>query len=342
MKIHAAQLDRRGDRGIWVVTGWEMIEPAEQIPPPSDDEITPSLGAFLQARIDGGGAEGLADLSEYDPLTDVRVDRKIPLLYATSAGAPYERSELELVDGPGWPEGPMRFEVRLFTENDETVVEQVFSLERDGTGRLRPVYDIDKGLDGSRPGTTENGKAVPVEYAFLDGEVTCSSAYPAAPISGYIWDQGPDVATVVGAHERRLLLILADPRPIGPDCEEIPASADAEALARRIRSNPDLEAEAPEPVTVGGIPALQIDVVMAPNAAACPWQMPDLSSTTPLLLEHAPFVVQGADRARLYLLDLPGGSAQVLAIAIMSDEDSFERALEVAAPIVESFEFHAR
>ncbi len=95
-------------------------------------------------------------------------------------------------------------------------------------------------------------------------------------------------------------------------------------------------------VTIGGIPALQIDVVLAPNASACPWQMPSLSSIDPPPLKHAPFVVQGADRARLYLLDLPGGSARVLAIAIISDEDSFERALELTAPIVDSIEFHTR
>ena len=342
VKIHAAQLARRGDAGIWVVTGWELIEPAEQIAPPSDDEITSSLGAFLQARIDGEGADGLAGLSEYDPLADVRVDREIPLLYATSTGAPYERSEFEIVDGPVWPEGPMRFEVRLFAENGETVVEQVFSLERDETGRLRSVYDLQPtGPEGRPvPPTTENGEAVPVEYGFLDGEVTYRAADPAAPHPDLLWDQGPDVATVVGARERRLLLILADPRPIGPGCEEAPAPADAEALAQSLRSDPDLEVDAPVAVTIGGIPALQLDVVLAPNASDCPWQMPSLSSTTPLLLKHAPFVVQGADRARLYLLDLPGGSARILAVVTLTDEDSFEGVLEWAAPIVESIEFH--
>ena len=342
VKINVAQLDRQGPSGIWVVTGWEMIEPFEQIAPPSDAEITALLEAFFQARIDGEGAEGFVDVAEYDPFADVRVDREIPLLYATSTGAPYARSEFEVVDGPVWPLGSMQFEVRLFADNDATVVEQVFSLERDETGRLRLVYDFEpEGPEGPVLATTENGKAVPVEYGFLDGEVTYRAAYPAAPRSD-LWDQGPDVATIVGAHERRLLLILADPRPIGPGCEEAPAPTDAEALARSIRSNPDLEADAPVAVTIGGIPALQIDVMLAPNASACPWQMPNLSSTTPLLLEHAPLVVQGGDQARLYLLDLPGGSARVLAIAIISDEDSFERALELAAPIVDSIELHAR
>jgi len=325
-----------------VVTGWRTLPPLELVVPPSEAETTELLEAFLQARIDGEGAEGFVDVAEYDPFADVRVDREIPLLYATSTGAPYARSEFEVVDGPVWPLGSMQFEVRLFADNDATVVEQVFSLERDETGRLRLVYDFEpEGPEGPVLATTENGKAVPVEYGFLDGEVTYRAAYPAAPRSD-LWDQGPDVATIVGAHERRLLLILADPRPIGPGCEEAPAPTDAEALARSIRSNPDLEADAPVAVTIGGIPALQIDVMLAPNASACPWQMPNLSSTTPLLLEHAPLVVQGGDQARLYLLDLPGGSARVLAIAIISDEDSFERALELAAPIVDSIELHAR
>jgi hypothetical protein len=341
--INVAQLDRQGPAGIWVVTGWEEIEPFEQVAPPSDAEIAALLEPFLQARIDGEGAQGFAEFAEYDEFADVRVDREIPLLYATSTGAPYERSEFGIVDGPVWPEGQMQVVVRVFAQNDQIVVEQAFSLERDETGRLRLVYDFEPSGPDGRPilATTENGKAVPVGYRFLDGEVTYRATSPAAPRVGTIWEQGPDVATIVGTRQRRLLLILAEPRPIGPDCEEAPAPADAEALARSIRSDSDFEADAPVPVTIGGIPALQMDVVLSQSAVACPWQLPNMSSTTPLLLKGAPVDVQ-ADRARLYLLDLPGGSARVLAIAIMSDADSFEHALKVAAPIVNSIEFHDR
>lgn len=81
-------LNREGPSGIWVVTGWEMIEPFEQIAPPSDAEITEFLDAFLQAWIDGEGAEEFADFAEYDPFAAERVDREIALLYATTTGAP--------------------------------------------------------------------------------------------------------------------------------------------------------------------------------------------------------------------------------------------------------------
>ena len=162
VKINVAQPDRQGASGIWVVTGWEMIEPAEQADPARPTpRSTAFLEAFLQARIDGEGAEAFADLAEDDPFADERVDQEIPLLYATSTGAPYERSEFELVDGPVWPEGGMQFEVRLFAENDETVVEQVFSLERDETGRLRLVYDFRRrGWDRS-PRPPRTGRPCP-------------------------------------------------------------------------------------------------------------------------------------------------------------------------------------
>ena len=328
--IQVAQLVRQGPEGIWVVTDWEIVEPVAQADPRVvEAEGTTLLEDFLQARLDGAGAEAFVDLG-YDPFADERVDREVPLLYATSTGAPYERSEFEIVDGPAWPSGRMAAEVTLFAEDGETVVEQAFSLERDDADRLRLVYDFV--LDGGAkpaPATTENGDDAPVEFGFLDGQVTYRATFPVGPHED-LWKL------------RRLLLFLADPRPIGPGCEEGPAPADAEALAESIGSDSDLEAGAPVPVTIGGISALQIDVVMARDASSCPWQLPNISASTPLLLDRAPFVVQGADRARVYLLDLPpGGSAQVLAIAVMSDEDSFERTLSVTAPIVDSIEFRA-
>ncbi|HET7237023.1 MAG TPA: hypothetical protein VFK59_11410, partial [Actinomycetota bacterium] len=328
VQINVAQLDRQGLRGIWVVTGWRMI-PAEQSAPPSDAEIDASLGAFLQARIDGEGAEAFVDFAEDDASTD---EREIPLLYATSTGVPYERAEFEIVQGPTWPEGSMRIKVRLSAEKGKTMVEQLFSLERDRSGSLRLVYDFEP--------TIENGEAVPVEYGFLDGLVTFRAAAPFKPSQ----DGHPDRLAIAGRLpgddvRRRVLVFMADPRPIGPDCEQLPAPADAEALARSLRSNPDVQANAPVAVTIGGIPALRMDVSLVPGASLCAWEMPGLSAATPL--EPLPFAPVGL--ARIYLLDLPEGSgARVLAIATITDEDSFDAVLEFAEPIVDSIAFHPR
>jgi hypothetical protein len=336
VKINVAQLDRQGFSGIWVVTAWEMIEPAEQIAPPTDADIAASLGAFLQARIDGEGAEGLADFAEFDPYADERVDaeKELPLLYATSSGAPYARSEIERVDGPVWPSGRMQFETRLFTQDGDTVVEQVFSLERDGTGRLRVVHDFQP--------TMENGQPVPVAYGFLDGAVTYRPTPPLAPSQDGYRDRNRlaiDGLLPDDDAPRRVLLFLADPRPIGPGCVEGPAPSDAEALARSIGSDPDFEATAPVAVTVGGLPALRLDVVLRRGMSSCTASGSGVSGYSPLL-KHAPFGI-GMDRARIYLVDLPGGPARVLGLVTITDQDSFETVLGFAERVVDSIEFHA-
>ena len=86
---------------------------------------------------------------------------EVPLLYGTTTGAPYERSELELVSGPSWPYGAMEFKVRLFADGGQTVVEQLISSDQGG-----PL-----GLWSRVTDTTENGQSVAVPYGFFDGEV---------------------------------------------------------------------------------------------------------------------------------------------------------------------------
>jgi hypothetical protein len=322
VKITVAQPDRQLPGGIWVVTGWEMIGPAVQAHPRVvEAEASALVEDFLQARIGGDGAEELLNGSP-----DEQYDQQMPLLYATSTGAPYERSEFELVEGPTWPRGGMRFEIRLFARNDESVVEQRIYPERLETGRLDLSYDHERG-------TTENGKAVPVEYSFLDGELTLLAAAPLAANS----DEYRDLVIEDDSY-RPILQVLADPTPFAADCTEAGAPTDAAALAGIIGSNPRFEATAPVGVTIGGIPALQMDVVR-PGAGSCLWSEGDISESGPLL-KYARWEPMW-DRARIYLLDLPEGSkARVLALVIVTDEDSLESTLEVLAPVIDSIEFH--
>ena len=110
------------------------------------------------------------------------------------------------MDGPRWPTGDMQFEVRLFADGGETVVEQRFWMERDESGRVRLDYTRDAG-------TTENGKAVPVEYSVLDGEVTYRAAAPRSRRARTSTGMSPSRASFPTTS--RLLLMLADPTPFG-------------------------------------------------------------------------------------------------------------------------------
>ena len=260
VSLDLGQLVRQDPSGIWVVTGWRTLPPLELVVPPSEAETTELLEAFLQARIYGEGAEKYVDvLGEGSPTGEV------PLLYATTTGAPYERSKFELVGGPEWPDGLMQFKVRLFAEGGTTVVEHLFLMNRDETGRLGLEYLFNP---DTAP-TTENGQVVPVQYSFLDGQVTFHAAYP--------WDYHPSTVTglpplttlYLDDNQNAGLAVVADPLPVGAGCRQGPAPPDAAALARSIRSDPDLEATAPVAVSVGGIEALRLDVVAAPGGSVC-------------------------------------------------------------------------
>ena len=221
--------------------------------PPPKSEVTAVLEGFLDARVDGAGAGDY--VHPYEEEGPPPPDQEVPLLYATTGGTPYERYEIERVQGPVWPTGWSEFEVRLFAE-DGTVVEQSFVVVRQD-GRLGVVYGSQS---GPRIPTTENGQAVPVPYSLLDGEVTFAAAPPWSPTS---LDRTSTTLGGVGrgaAVQFTRFTITADPRT-GMGCEAGPPAADAGALVRSIRSNPDLEATAPVAVSVGGIDALRMDVL---------------------------------------------------------------------------------
>jgi len=176
-------------------------------------------------------------------------------------------------------------------------------------------------------------------YSRLKGEVKLFAAPPWSWICCFgPWHlkqgDGPDTD----------LFVLADPRPVDTGCRKGPAPADAEALAQSIRSDPDLETTAPVAASVGGVGALSIDVVAAPGASVCDWWNAPLVVTLTGAggQAWASVDLEGGNRMRLYLLDLPEGlSARILAIAIVAPEARFEDVVESAGPIVDSFEFHA-
>ena len=329
VRISVTQLGRRGPTGIWVVDRLEIPQSAgpgniwlldpdyldpgqgvEQRVPPSDTEVTALLEAFLRARVEG------ADAEQYllrEPEEIYSSSEKVPLLYATTSGAPYQRSEIQRMQGPVWPNGRMEYKVRLFAE-DRTVVEQYFHVVRLENGRLGLLY----GYDYDNLPTTENGQSVPVPFSLLDGEVTFAAAPP--------WRTGPasnasDTYMRLQAAPEEHIVIGTDPLP---GCENVSAPADAEALAPMIMADPNSATTGTVPVRIAGLDGLQMDVDV--DDYSC-WQLwgPDQLDRW---------------RTRLYLIDYPGEPAQVLAIAVIAPEESFESVVEKATPIVESLEIH--
>jgi hypothetical protein len=131
------------------------------------------------------------------------------------------------------------------------------------------------------------------------------------------------------ASQFTMFTVVADPRT-ATECELGPATADAEALVQSIRTNPDLEATDPVAVSVGGIGALQMDVVALGNL--------QVGDCEPIVLERLS-LSQDA-RMRLYLLDLPEAmSARTLAIAVSAHDSQFEHVVEAATPVLDSLEF---
>ena len=320
VSIDLGQPVRQDPTGIWVVTAWRMMPAFEQVVPPSETAVADLLTAFLQARLDGEGAEAYVDVPADESKTG-----ETPLLYATTQGAPYERYDSKILEGPVWPDGWLKINVQLATSDDDTAVEQTFFIVRNA-GALRLEYRS-RGLDA--PPTTENGRAVPANYSFLDREVNFRASWP--------WETSEATSTTLGLDTNGKgvpvdVLLVADPRPVEGGCRAGAAPADAAALARSIGSDPNLEVTDPVAVTIGGAPALSMDIVIAAGASLCePVGVPQVIS--------AHIGLMGSERMRLYLVDLPGAPNRVLAIVLTAEAAEFVRGMEAAAPILESLGF---
>jgi hypothetical protein len=326
------------------------------------------LRDFLEARLAGAGVQQYLSVPE----------EEVPLLYATSSGARFDRAEFEQVRGVDWPRvwvaglgrlaDRTAFKVRLGA--GDAVVEQLFFY----TSELQPIglgY-LPDGFGARIPPTTENGQPVARLFKTLDNdEVTLEVAHPwvgwrygTAP---YGYEQTairliPEgVGPTIDAGQRDdwdHVTLTPDPGWVGTDCRKSPDAADAAALAESIRSDPGLEATAPVVVSVGGVAAVMIDVKIAAGARLCVPATDGGYLDFDVGLLHSVFDVdarpvfdQGAraltgvaagKRMRIYLFDRPrGGSMRMLAVAIIASESTFERTVGLAAPVVESIEFHA-
>jgi len=383
VEIFVAQPGERGPEGVWVISSWpsetHLIElegdqaTGDEVPgpgetsdsnidrttPPSEAEITELMEGFVEARVSGEGADQfLSNDSGED----------IPLLYATSSGAQYERAEFEQVPGIDWPYGQIAVMVRLFA--GDTVVEQVFFMPHDDPiqfppdGTLELNYSPDGYATAIAP-TTEDGQPVALSQNLFDGEMTLRVAHPwtfvnnaFAPFGRLIPD-GPDVGPTTDGGQRidwDEFWVIPDPVIGGTGCQAA-SPADAEALAERILSYPGLEATAPANVSAGDAEALEMDVMFVAGATitvavdgqynGCANELLNpvldrgVGSSMTVVKEGVMRGQATGERMRLYLIDMPEESSiRTVAVAVAAPESRFERAMETAAPIVDSIEFH--
>ncbi|MBI2238755.1 MAG: hypothetical protein HYU54_09575 [Actinobacteria bacterium] len=126
--VRAEQLIRPGRSGIWLITGWEEVEPYAQAVPRTEEEARALMTAFLEARLSGSGAEPLVECCASDKKVELN-------MYETSGGSPYVRYEFDLMDSlrgqsgsPEWPMGEFLFRVTLFAEDGTTVEEWPYAV----------------------------------------------------------------------------------------------------------------------------------------------------------------------------------------------------------------------
>lgn len=213
--------------------------------------------------------------------------------------------------------------------------------------------------------TPENAEESGPRYNILDGEVAFRAAKPwepnvesllnaegSLPSEFTVWTRFDETETPCDSPQSSCaaFAVLADPAPREDSCEQTGGTVvSAEALGRAIRSHPGLESTDPVAERVGEIDALRVDVTPLEGAPTCDGSgagvsdgngVPVLTGTRNTKLgPPLVSVVAPGRRMRLYLLDLPGGAAQTLAIMIVAKEADFNAAVVEATPILDSFEF---
>ena len=317
----------------------------------------------MAARVAGAGAERYllsATLPDGSPSWPAPPD-EVPLLYANTSGARYERGEVEPVSGIEWPYDLAAYKVRL--NAGDTVVDQLFFSAPDGPAGVGYVRD---GFATEIAPTTEDGRAVAGPPCDFDGYLTLRAVHPwvnrfhpgdlGCMIQLIPQDAGPstttDLAQRAGWDE---LVLMADPAWVSTDCQTAITGPDAATLAASMRSDPGLEATDPVAVTVGGIDALTMDVRMNARATGCVNVDTDGNPADPGALFPVLQWIDGVDAVdgrvhlpatgawmRIYLLDPPEGSSlPTVQIAVVARGSSFDRAVEAAAPVLETIEFQA-
>lgn len=202
---------------------------------------------------------------------------------------------------------------------------------------LSDTFRDSLGIVWHRPGGGTS--RFPGRFGILGGMVTFEVPEPwFSP-----WYSGvteSEESIVVGGGPEGTYFTVIEVQAALPPCASSGTPATAAGLAARIQADPNLDATALAPVTIGGVEALRLDVVPAEGAEICRGDR--LQKGVPVVM-HAdfshPWSVDRGDRMRIHLIPFPGDPARTLAILIVAPSEAFDEVLGAAEPILESFRF---
>jgi len=346
---------RGGGVGATPSPSVQSPSPAPSSPAPSPSVVSPEISAmfdaFIRARIAGSGAGQYLN----DP-------GSVPLLYATSAGDPYERGEFEPVLGIEWPYGYSAFKVRMTAGG--TVVEQLFFWPNGEVAGL--IYEP-SGYGTEIPPTTEAGQPLAQEFQLFNGALTVKAPHPwlmspttFIPFARLI-PEGTVPPTTDGGERNDWdrLFFMSDPTWVGTNCKTVDPGdfeSHTRALVEAIQADTGVEATDPVPVTVGPYEGQMLDVKLPAGSTVC-WNVDDKGNDSdnpgilyPLVDRNSGFDIGGGhgkgkatgEWIRLYVFDVPATSGmQWLVISVVAPEATFQRAVDAAQPVVDSIQINS-
>ena len=198
---------------------------------------------------------------------------------------------------------------------------------------------------GSCAGVVEPGEHVSLEFI-------PPIRYVIPADTAAVWDNPEDLPGTFTLHPEGpttdAIFFFSDVRVITATCElrfDDAVGNEAADIAAWMVADPNLTASAPEPVAVGGLSGVVLDIsASGAYTTDCPEDQdpyPADLPTVPLFAGAGSgdlvWRVGGTERMRLYLLDMPGGGNLVISIdAIAGDFDSL---MEISQPVIRSVRF---
>ena len=167
-----------------------------------------------------------------------------------------------------------------------------------------------------------------------------------------VWDNPEDAPGNFTLHpagpETDAIFLFRDVRVLTEGCSphmDPEVGSKASEIVAWMAANPGLVATEPQPVTVGGLRGLQLDLaasgsyttVCARDQKVYPLGLPILPLLVGAGSGNVSWYVGGDERLRLFVLDLPGGGNLLISVDAIAGD--FETLVEISQPVIYSITF---